>query len=117
MAQFLQSQGYSTALVGMWGLGFCSRDHTPEMRGFDEFYGSYGSNIDGFSFERDGIIDNNQWDFENGTFTQDYFGQRALEYIKNVEYSQDPFFLQGMSQVLHMFDITSSWALNNVIVM
>ena len=78
------------------------------MRGFDEFYGSYGSNIDGFSFERDGIIDNNQWDFENGTFTQDYFGQRALEYIKNVEYSQDPFFLQGMSQVLHMFDITSS---------
>ena len=48
----------------------CSRDHTPEMRGFDEFYGSYGSNIDGFSFERDGIIDNNQWDFENGTFTQ-----------------------------------------------
>ena len=54
----------------MWGLGFCSRDHTPEMRGFDEFYGSYGSNVDGFSFERDGIIDNNQWDFENGTFTQ-----------------------------------------------
>ena len=70
MAQFLQSQGYSTALVGMWGLGFCSRDHVPEMRGFDEFYGSYGSNVDGFSFERDGIIDNNQWDFENGTFTQ-----------------------------------------------
>ena len=70
MAQFLQSQGYSTALVGMWGLGFCSLDHVPEMRGFDEFYGSYGPNVDGFSFQRDGIIDNNQWDFENGTFTQ-----------------------------------------------
>ena len=78
MAQFLQSQGYSTALVGMWGLGFCSRDHTPEMRGFDEFYGSYGSNIDGFSFERDGIIDNNQWDFENGTFTQAGFITQPL---------------------------------------
>ena len=50
-----------------------------------------------FSFERDGIVNNNQWDFENGIFTQDYFGQRALEYIKNVEYSQNPFFLQGMS--------------------
>src|SRR5262245_46588338 len=38
LANLLRSAGYATGLVGKWHLGF-SKDHHPQARGFDEFFG------------------------------------------------------------------------------
>jgi len=38
LADLLRTAGYATGLVGKWHLGF-SKDHHPQSRGFDEFFG------------------------------------------------------------------------------
>ena len=38
IAQLLRSAGYATGVIGKWHLGF-SKDHHPQSRGFDDFYG------------------------------------------------------------------------------
>lgn len=38
LADLLRSGGYATGLVGKWHLGF-SKNHHPQSRGFDEFFG------------------------------------------------------------------------------
>ena len=38
LANLLRSAGYATGLVGKWHLGF-SKDHHPQSRGFDDFFG------------------------------------------------------------------------------
>lgn len=38
IAHWLRAAGYRTGLVGKWHLGF-SKDHHPQARGFDEFFG------------------------------------------------------------------------------
>lgn len=38
IADLLRSAGYATGLIGKWHLGF-SKDHHPQSRGFDEFFG------------------------------------------------------------------------------
>jgi arylsulfatase A-like enzyme len=38
IADLLRAAGYRTALIGKWHLGF-SKDHHPQARGFDEFFG------------------------------------------------------------------------------
>lgn len=39
LPEFLKRQGYSTALVGKWGIGSPRKDEHPEDHGFDFFYG------------------------------------------------------------------------------
>lgn len=39
IAEILQKQGYTTALVGKWGLGAPMTESTPNKQGFDFFYG------------------------------------------------------------------------------
>ena len=38
IANLLQAAGYATGLIGKWHQGF-SKDHHPQARGFDEFFG------------------------------------------------------------------------------
>src|SRR6516165_8283508 len=38
IADLLRAAGYATGLIGKWHLGF-SKDHHPQSRGFDEFFG------------------------------------------------------------------------------
>lgn len=38
-AELLQSAGYTTALIGKWGLGAPQTESTPNKKGFDFFYG------------------------------------------------------------------------------
>jgi arylsulfatase A-like enzyme len=38
LADLLRAAGYATGVVGKWHLGF-SKDHHPQARGFDEFFG------------------------------------------------------------------------------
>lgn len=40
--QYLKKQGYSTALVGKWHLGYYKNTTTPNKRGYDSFFGYYG---------------------------------------------------------------------------
>ncbi|WP_440133154.1 arylsulfatase [Chitinophaga sancti] len=39
MAQVLQQNGYTTGMFGKWGLGEMGTTGSPEIKGFDEFYG------------------------------------------------------------------------------
>lgn len=39
MAQVLQQNGYATGMFGKWGLGEMGTTGSPEIKGFDEFYG------------------------------------------------------------------------------
>src|SRR3984893_1765647 len=38
LANLLRAAGYATGVIGKWHLGF-SKDHHPQSRGFDEFFG------------------------------------------------------------------------------
>ena len=53
----LKYRGYSTHMLGKWHLGFCSYDHTPVKRGFDTFYGHYGSGLEYCEKTKDGFFD------------------------------------------------------------
>lgn len=39
LAQLLQQDGYTTGMFGKWGLGEMGTTGSPEIKGFDEFYG------------------------------------------------------------------------------
>ncbi|MFW0739418.1 sulfatase-like hydrolase/transferase [Flavobacterium sp. T12S277] len=39
MAELLKQNGYTTALVGKWGLGYSRTEGMPTNQGFDYFYG------------------------------------------------------------------------------
>lgn len=39
LAQLLQQNGYTTGMFGKWGLGEMGTTGSPEIKGFDEFYG------------------------------------------------------------------------------
>jgi arylsulfatase A-like enzyme len=95
LAQLLQQNGYRTGMFGKWGLGEAGTTGSPEVKGFDEFFGylnqqhahSYYTN---YLFEvRNGQIRKVQQD--STIYTQDLIMDRATAFIR--ENKDKPFFL------------------------
>lgn len=98
VAEVLKRAGYRTALFGKWGLGGFDTGSTPNDRGFDEFFGYLNQSFAHNSFP-DHIWDNKvelflkeNWFNRRKVFTNDLFGQKAIEFVGK-QTSAQPFFL------------------------
>ena len=95
IASLLKSNGYETALVGKWHLGYLP-DFGPTRSGFDEFFGILSGAADYFT-HRD---TNGELDLYEGAvpverigYMTDLLTQRAVEYISRRRRSSRPFYL------------------------
>lgn len=94
LSESLQSAGYQTAIVGKWHLGHSHDLHTPNRRGFEQFYGHLLGAIDYYSHSRAGGLD---WQRDGVSlreegYTTDLIGQEAARIIASRD-AEKPLFL------------------------
>jgi arylsulfatase A-like enzyme len=95
LAQLLQQNGYRTGMFGKWGLGEAGTTGSPEIKGFDEFFGylNQGHAHDYYTnylFEvKNGKI--HKVAHDTTVYTQDEIMQHAVSFIRDNK--QKPFFL------------------------
>ena len=82
MADRLKANGYATALVGKWHLGFEAKFH-PQRRGFDEFFGFLGGAHSYLRNQanRKAIVRGTE-PIKEVTYTTDMFGDEAVMFIE-----------------------------------
>jgi len=121
IATLLQSAGYTTAMIGKWGLGVESNSGNPLKQGFDYYYGYLcqilaHNHCPEFLMENDKkvYLDNKViWDdttswtrglgsypIERRQFSQELFTSKALSFIE--ENKDKPFFLYLPSIIPHV---------------
>lgn len=83
-ASLLKAQGYQTALIGKWHLGYLP-EYGPIRHGFDEFYGILSGGVDYFSHR----VPAGKLDLHEGNVTVDRAGymtdlltDRAIQYVR-----------------------------------
>src|SRR5262245_15146018 len=84
IARMLKNNGYATALLGKWHLGY-KPEFSPNAHGFDDFFGILSGNVDHYSHkENNGEHDLREQDKE--TFVEGYLtghlARRSVEFIK-----------------------------------
>jgi arylsulfatase A-like enzyme len=82
LADRLKAQGYATALVGKWHLGYDAKFH-PQRRGFDEYFGFLGG---AHSYLKANDANNpilrGTEPVKQVTYTTDMFGDEAVSFIE-----------------------------------
>jgi arylsulfatase B/arylsulfatase I/J len=112
LAEEMKSAGYRTYMVGKWHLGYSATGHLPTYRGFDEFYGFYGGDMDYWTKSReDGLIDlqdNNGLVTDTDALSADLhsgylFETKAEDYIADhaTNYADEPLFMYYAMQLVH----------------
>ena len=107
MAEVLKAQGYRTAAIGKWGLGFEGSPGDPNRQGFDLFYGFY-CQIHAHNHypkylwrnQEKVILKGNNRTLDGEQHSQDLFTKEALSFIR--ESKDEPFFLFFSSQDIHV---------------
>ena len=98
----LKKNGYATALIGKWHLGF-RPPFLPNAHGFDEFFGFLGGAHDYYGHQRpDGSTDlyENTRPVETPTtYLTDEITQRAVRFIDR--HAAEPFFLEVAYNAVH----------------
>ncbi len=96
IAELMQQAGYTTGMVGKWGLGEPNTTGEPNSQGFDEFYGflnqrrAHSYYPDFIWHNREKVKLNNK-DGKGTDYTHDLFADYSVDFIKR---NQDkPFFL------------------------
>ncbi len=107
IAEVLKKQGYATAAIGKWGLGYEGSTGDPNKQGFDLFYGFlcqvHAHNHYPRFLWRNGkkeILKGNDRTLNGETFSQDRFTDVALEFIR--ENKDEPFFLYMPFAIPHL---------------
>ena len=106
IAEELKLAGYSTAVIGKWGLAENLDEGMPLKQGFDYFYG-FNTHRAAHHYYPEEIWENNRkielkgnvTKDKKGTYSQDLFIDKALNYIK--ENKKNPFFLYFTPTIPH----------------
>ncbi|MEY2586193.1 MAG: hypothetical protein RLY11_42, partial [Bacteroidota bacterium] len=91
----LKKNGYQTAMVGKWHLGY-SNPNLPNAKGFDYFKGFLGDMMDDyFTHRRVGVnwMRFNEKVIDPPGHATDIFTAWAIDYVENKKKSKEPFFL------------------------
>ncbi len=107
IAEVLKKQGYKTAAIGKWGLGFEGSSGDPNKQGFDLFYG-FLCQVHAHNHYPRFLWKNGKKQLQKGndrtlngeTFSQDQFTKEALEFIKANR--DEPFFLYMPFAIPHL---------------
>jgi len=75
IGSMLKDKGYTTAIIGKWGLGGPGSDGIPNKQGFDYFYG-YLCQKQAHNFYPSHLWENEQWDTLNNNF---FMAHQAFE--------------------------------------
>lgn len=103
--EYLRENGYTTAIMGKWHLGYRASQH-PLRMGFDYFYGFlsgsrsyfYEPQKDDRPGARNALLENNEPTGFEGYLT-DVLGDKAVSYIR--ENREKPFFLYWSPNAVH----------------
>jgi arylsulfatase A-like enzyme len=101
IARMLKNNGYATALLGKWRLGY-KPEFSPNAHGFDEFFGIPGGNVDLYS-HREINGDHTLREQDKETFVEgyltDHLARRSVEFIQRQK--DKPFFLYLAFNAVH----------------
>lgn len=91
VAKLMQQAGYSTAIIGKWGLGYPGSGSTPDTMGFDYFFG-YNCQFLAHNYFPDHLWRNTaKVPLDGKTYADDLFMKETLAYLKAPH--DRPFFL------------------------
>jgi arylsulfatase A len=91
VARLMQQAGYTTALVGKWGLGPPGSESTPDKMGFDSFFG-YLCQRKAHEHYPEYLWRNNEKVMLNGKkYSHDMMAEEALQFVR--QNKDRPFFL------------------------
>ena len=91
VAKVLKQAGYSTGIIGKWGLGETENSGAPNRQGFDYFFG-YLKHGHAHNYYTDHLWRNEQQvKIPAGTYSHDLFTQEALDFVRREK--DKPFFL------------------------
>jgi len=110
VAEELKKAGYTTGIIGKWGLAENLGEGKPNQQGFDYFYG-FNQHMPAHHYYPDSIwkndnkvvIKGNNWKKKESHYSQDLFTKKGREFIANN--SKKPFFLYMAYTVPH-FELT-----------
>jgi arylsulfatase A-like enzyme len=97
VAEVLKSAGYTTAMIGKWGLGEPGTSGLPNKQGFDHWYGFLNQHnahsfYPPYLWRNDRIVYYNENETgQRQTYVQDLFIEEALQFIRSSK--DEPFFL------------------------
>lgn len=102
VAEVLKDAGYTTGIVGKWGLGNEGTTGVPNRQGFDYWYG-YLDQARAHNYYPDYLWRNEERDYlSRWTYSHDLFTEEALGFVKQ---NQDkPFFLYLAYTIPHAFN-------------
>lgn len=108
LPEYLKDLGYQTHLVGKWHIGSFSKEHTPNYRGFDTFYGFYSGEEDYYNHTTkmdthvglDFWLDTEPLTNETGRYSTTLFTERATSLIRTRQ-KDKPLFLYLSHQAAH----------------
>lgn len=101
LPQLLKNNGYATALIGKWHLGFAT-SVGPNAHGFDHFFGFLGGAVNYFSHTRgDGVADlyENTTAIKEPGYLTDLITRRSVDFIDGN--ASRPFFLEVAYNAAH----------------
>lgn len=111
VAEELKRANYNTGIIGKWGLAENLNEGTPNLQGFDYFYG-FNRHKNAHHYYPENIwenknfipIEGNITQDKIGTYVQDLFTDKALSFLEK-QTSEKPFFLYLAYTIPH-FELT-----------